>query len=167
MGHSPIGHTSTVLSGHFTFFYPPSPSWCLYQRTKTNSHTRVMFFLDTGENSWNGERSVFYQGEPLPGLFFLSVTFFLAMVAKFAASPSDTLTFFPPALLFFPHSTYHRQPYDIFYLYLLPFSLDYRLLRERDLHILILFTDVFLEPRRMSGNGRLSLSIYICIYIDG
>ena len=56
--------------------------------------------------------------------------FFLAMVAKFAASPSDTLTFFPPALLSFPHSTYHHQPYDIFYLYLLPFSLEYRLLKR-------------------------------------
>ena len=99
---------------------------------------------------------------------FLSVTF-LAMVAKFETSPSDTLTFFPPALLFFffyfillyntvlvlpyidIHSTYHHQPYDIFYLYLLPFSLDYRILKERDLHIPILFTDVSQAPRTVFG----------------
>ena len=71
---------------------------------------------------------------------FLSVTF-LAMVAKLATSPSDTLTFFPAALLFLSTAliTINHVIYFI-YLYFLPFSLDYRLLKERDIHIPILFS---------------------------
>ena len=72
-----------------------------------------------------------------------SLTSLLEIVSLSLSHPHTTLVLSITLrwLLYF-HSTYHHQPYDIFYLYLLPFSLDYRILKERDLHIPILFTDV-------------------------